>query len=181
MKFYHGTSIENAKQILTEGFVLGKKKTYGVSPEGLICVYAECEGSGFEYAVLNAQAAAAAQDSKEVGVAVMAIDIPDSVIKKRPDNNEEEYRMPCDMATEFLTGYYVVHDAYSPGTRLIILAHMYANGKRDVLCADLNNVDSDFLRDAERRREDFIWSSVNTVDQDYVEPSAYRFISKEET
>ena len=30
MKFYHGTSIENAKQILTEGFVLGKKKTYGV-------------------------------------------------------------------------------------------------------------------------------------------------------
>lgn len=181
IKLFHGTSLENAEAIMEEGFVLGKHKTYRTSPDDMISAYfaddydgVQC---GFDYAVLNAQAAAAVQDSQKTGVAVITMEIPEDVLGQIPDD-AEDINLSCETATKYLTGYYIVHDVYSPGTRLTILAHMDANGKDLVEIKNMNEVDRGFLTAAKNCHEDFMWLYINSLDQDVLDISMYRFITK---
>lgn len=181
IKLFHGTSLENAEAIMEEGFVLGKNKTYRASPDDMISAYF-ADPCGFTYAVLNAQAAAAVQGSQKTGVAVITMEIPEDVLGQIPDD-AEDINLSCETATKYLTGYYIVNDVYSPGTRLLILAHMYANRQKEYLVEikHMNDVDRGFLTAAETCHEDFIWLYINTLDQDVLDMSMYRFVTKKDS
>lgn len=171
MLFYHGTSLESAKNIMKCGFCNIVKTWQCSQSDKLYTVAADDKFYDNNEAVLLAleagQIAAAVQGSNETSVAVFEFDIADDIA--------EDYFLP-DVSCENMDGCWcidtdtlnklikehkinmrvkVLQDAYTPYLRIMYLAYLentyiiYKDDKLEEACRRIreSNIDTEWLYD----------------------------------
>lgn len=171
MLFYHGTSLESAKNIMRYGFCNTIKTWQCSQADKIYMVAADDRFYDCSEAVLFAleagQIAAAVQGSNETSVAVFEFDISDDIA--------EDYFLP-DVSCESMDGCWcintdtlnklikehkinmrvkVLQDAYTPYLRIMYLAYLkntyviYKDDKLEEACRHIreSNIDTEWLYD----------------------------------
>lgn len=165
MLFYHGTSLESAKNIMKYGFCTPRKTWWCSESNKIYIVAADDKIRDCNEAVLFAleegQIAAAVQGSSETSIAVFEFDIPENIADEEllPDisceNMEGCWCIDADTLNELSKEHKInmrvkiLQDAYTPYLRVLYLTHLnptyvvYEDDKLEQICHYLKNSNID--------------------------------------